>query len=50
METIHGNITVVKTPTGYLLSTVKNGHLVQHMYLFYTKKEAIRLFKQVLKE
>jgi hypothetical protein len=41
-------MTVERLPfnDGWLISDVLNGYLVSRKYFFYTKKEAIALFKQ----
>lgn len=38
------------TNGGYRLSTIHNGCLVSKVYIGYTKKEALRLFRGYLKE
>ena len=35
---------------GWRLSTIADGHLVQRLYMGYTKKEALRLFRQEIKK
>jgi len=43
-------ITVEQTSQGIRLYTIFRGYLVHRDYLYYSKSEAIKLFKQYLKE
>lgn len=37
-------------PSGaYRISTIRNGYLVQRIYYFYTRKEAIKCFREYLR-
>lgn len=43
-------MTVYKDHKGaWCISAIVNGHLVQRQYFFYTKREAIRLFKEYIR-
>ena len=34
----------------YIITDIKNGYLFKRIYYFYTKKQAVKMFKKELKE
>ncbi|KKL67899.1 hypothetical protein LCGC14_2130350 [marine sediment metagenome] len=44
-------MTIKKNIYGYLvISDIKNGYRIEKKYLYYTKKEAIKLFRKAIKK
>jgi hypothetical protein len=41
---------VEKNKNGYLISKIVNNQLIKMQYSFYTKKDAVKAFKEYLKE